>query len=91
MNAWDESRRLLNIVNHGTDFAELKTIFDFPMATVEDDRLAYGEMRLRSYGWHNGRVVLLIWTERGDDGAHLISCRYGDKYETKHYFKNANI
>ncbi len=33
-----------------------------------------------------GRVVFLVWTERGDE-AHLISCRYGDKHETRAYFK----
>ncbi len=56
------------------------------MLTEEDARDTYGEQRLRSLGWLDGRVVVLVWTER-EAGPHLISCRHGDKYETKRYFK----
>lgn len=54
--------------------------------TNEDDREAYGEQRLKSLGWLNGRVVVLIWTER-ETGPHVISCRYSDIRETQRYFK----
>ena len=33
-----------------------------------------------------GRVVFLVWTPRGDDTAHLTSCRYADRKETDAYF-----
>ena len=56
-----------------------------PMLTREDNRLPYGEKRLKSLGLLRGRVVSLVWTER-DDGAHLISCRYGERYEAREYF-----
>jgi uncharacterized DUF497 family protein len=26
-----------------------------------------------------GRVVFLVWTPRGDETAHIISCRYADR------------
>jgi len=55
------------------------------MVTVEDDRLAYGELRLQSLAFWRGRVVFPIWTER-QDAAHLISCRYADKHQTQAYF-----
>jgi uncharacterized DUF497 family protein len=54
--------------------------------TDEDAREAYGEQRLKSLGWLNGRVVALIWTDR-ETGSHLIFCRYGDRRETQRYFK----
>ena len=45
-----------------------------------------GEQRLQSLGWFHDRVVFLVWTER-NDGPQVISCRYGDKHETRTYFK----
>lgn len=57
------------------------------MLTVEDSREAYGEPRLQSLGMWKGRVVFLVWTPRGDDAAHLISCRDADRKETDEYFE----
>jgi len=56
------------------------------MLTEGDTRANYGEQRLKSLGWFNERVVLLVWTDR-EVGPHLISCRYSDKHETQSYFK----
>jgi uncharacterized DUF497 family protein len=86
MISWDEPKRRDNLRKHGIDLAELESIFDFPMITVEDDRERYGELRLQSLGTWRGRVVLLVWTPRGDDIAHLISCRYANRIQTETYF-----
>ena len=86
MMTYSDSKRLTNLEKHGIDLAECAPVFDAPLLTEEDKRSAYGEQRLRSLGWLQGRVVVLIWTER-ETGPHLISCRYGDKHETNHYFK----
>jgi len=85
MITWHETKRRTNISKHGIDLAELESVFDAPMITVEDDSGSYGEVRLQSLGFWQGRVVFLVWTERGE-GAHLISCRYADRKETKTYF-----
>lgn len=86
MITWDENKRSKNRSDHDIDLAEVGCVFDSPMVTVEDEREVYGEMRLQSLGWFRERVVFLVWTER-DDGARVISCRYGDKYETRAYFQ----
>ena len=87
MVTYDETKRQINMVKHdGIDLAMCESIFDSPMLTKEDTRDAYGEQRLQSLGWMNSRVVMLAWAERAT-GPHLISCRYGDKHETKLYFK----
>ena len=86
MITWDERKRKKNLKAHGIDLAEVGCVFDAPMVTVEDEREEYGEQRLTSLGWFQDRVVFLVWTER-DDGARLISCRDGDKHETRAYFK----
>ncbi len=86
MISWDESKRQRNLKVHDIDLAEVACVFDAPMITVEDTREQYGEQRLQSLGWFRSRVVFLVWTER-DDCARVISCRYGDKHETRAYFE----
>jgi len=88
MVTWDENKRSINLKRHGIDLADCERVFDFPMLTREDDRENYGEQRLCSLGLLHGRVVFLVWTER-QDGPRAISCRYGDKDETRQYFKAA--
>jgi uncharacterized DUF497 family protein len=86
MITWDETKRQKNLRDHGIDFAMLDSVFDAPMLTVEDTRDFYGEQRMQSLAWLQGRVIFLVWTER-EDCARIISCRYGDKNETRSYFK----
>ena len=86
MITWDEPKCRENLRKHGIDLAELEPVFDSPMITVEDDRERYGELRLQSLGMLRGRVVFLVWTPRGDDTAHLISCRYADRTQVEDYF-----
>ena len=88
MISWDESKRRENLRKHKIDLADLEAVLDSPMVTVEDDRQGYGELRLQSLGMLKGRVVFLVWTPRGDDTAHLISCRYADRQETNGYFSS---
>lgn len=85
MLTWDESKRKTNLRQRGIDFALLESVFDFPMVTEEDDRVSYGEQRLKSLGMYDGRVVALVWTERSS-GAHIISCRYAERQQAKDYF-----
>jgi uncharacterized DUF497 family protein len=66
--------------------ADAIAVFDAPYITNEDKREPFGEQRWQSLGILNGRVVVLIWTERGED-TRLISCRYGNKHETRTYFE----
>lgn len=86
MITWDEPKRLENLRKHKIDLADLESVFDNPMVSVEDARESYGELRLQSLGMFQGRVVFLVWTPRGEDTAHLISCRYADRKETDDFF-----
>jgi hypothetical protein len=86
MITWDEPKRRENLRKHKIDLADLEPVFDHHMVTVEDDREAYGELRLQSLGMWRGRVVFLVWTPRGDDISHLISCRYADRKQIEDYF-----
>jgi len=81
---WDEPKRRLNIRDHGLDFAGCESVFDGPIITREDDRLAYGEQRINLLGLLAGHVVHMTYTERGDD-LHVISLRKATKHEARYY------
>ena len=53
MPTWDETKRKKNIRDHKIDFVGCETIFDSPIAVLEDDRDEYGELRLNAVGWIN--------------------------------------
>ncbi|OGS95934.1 MAG: hypothetical protein A2Y51_00630 [Gallionellales bacterium RIFCSPLOWO2_02_60_31] len=84
--SYDETKRQTNLDKHGIDLALCEQIFDAPMLTREDGRMVYGEQRLQSLGWLNGRVVVMVWVDRAT-GVHFISCREGEKHETQRYFQ----
>ena len=61
MISYDENKRQINISKHdGIDLAKCGCIFDSPMLTKEDSSDVYGEQRLKSLGWLNDRVVMLV-------------------------------
>jgi uncharacterized protein len=82
----DPVKRRSNRRTHRIDLAECEAVFDAPMLTREDASEAYGEQRLISLGWLQGRVVVLVWTDR-DGGPQLISCREARPYEQEAYFR----
>jgi hypothetical protein len=88
MITWDETKRRTNLRKHRIDLAEVESVFDLPMITVEDDSERHEELRLKSLGVWRGAVVFLVWAPRGDDTAHLISCRYADRTQTEIYYSN---
>jgi uncharacterized DUF497 family protein len=83
---WDDAKRQANLRDHRLDFAGCEEVFDHPVITVEDSRVAYGEQRINLLGWLNGRIVHMTYTERGET-LQVISLREATKHETRHYFK----
>jgi hypothetical protein len=81
---WDESKRQTNLQNHELDFVGCDAVFDSPVFAWDDDREAYGELRINLLGWLNGVVVHMTYTERGDD-LHVISLRKAEKHEIRRY------
>ena len=86
MATWDESKRLRNIKNHELDFVGCESVFDGPVVTWEDARVAYGEQRINLLGWLHGVVVHMTYTERSDE-PHIIGLRKAEKHEIRRYAK----
>jgi uncharacterized protein len=84
---WDAAKRQANLRSHGLDFVGCEAVFDYPVVTMEDSRMAYGEHRINLLGLLWGRIVHMTYTERGEN-LHVISLREATKNEIKKYFKN---
>ncbi|HEU5318357.1 MAG TPA: BrnT family toxin [Chloroflexota bacterium] len=80
---WDEAKRQENIRKHGLDFIDAPQIFDGPLLVAEDDRENYGETRWRGLGLLGGRVVVVAYTERGEDVIRVISLRRARSHERR--------
>lgn len=87
MPTWDEAKRRRNLREHGLDFAGCEVLFDGVVSIGEDVREAYGERRMDAIGWLHGALVILIYTERGDD-IHVISLRKATKHEARKFFQD---
>lgn len=82
---FDPAKNTANINKHHIDLSACGAVFNAPMLTIEDSRLAYGEQRLQSLGWLGNTVIFMVWVDR--TYPHIISCRKATQHETKHYFK----
>ena len=72
------------LAERGLDMARAAEVFDGPALTVEDDREDYGEVRLITIGFLDGRMVVIVWTQRGA-ARRIISLRKANEREQKSY------
>ncbi|HKS84002.1 MAG TPA: BrnT family toxin [Pseudolabrys sp.] len=56
------------------DFARAGEVFAGLTATLLDERFDYGETRFITGGYLDGRLIVMVWTQRGD-ARHIISMR----------------
>ena len=63
---FDAAKRAGTLEQRGLDMARAGEVFDGASLTVEDDRMDYGETRYITIGFLDERMVVLVWTPRGD-------------------------
>jgi uncharacterized DUF497 family protein len=63
------------------DFGDAVEVFADPVQTDEDTREDYGEKRFVTVGYLRGRMVVVVWTPRGDDERRIISMRKANDRE----------
>lgn len=71
----DPHKRERTMAERGLDFLHADRVFAGQTLTLEDDRQDYGETRFQTYGFLEGRVVMVVWTPRGE-ARHVISMRH---------------
>jgi len=82
---WDEKKNRINIRTHGFDFADAWEIFEAQILSSLDTREDYGEDRWIAVGSLKGRVVVVVFTERGEDTIRIFSLRKALKHERTKY------
>ena len=83
---YDPAKRELTLVHRGLDMARAGEVFDGATLTIIDDRMDYGETRFITVGKLEGRMVVAVWTERGD-ARRIVSLRKANEREQKIYGK----
>jgi uncharacterized DUF497 family protein len=82
---WDDDKRRENVRKQGFDFVDAWKVFEAPMLTELDDREDYGEDRWVGIGLLEARVVVIVFTERGEDTIRVISLRKALTHERQKY------
>lgn len=81
---FDPAKRETTLRERGLDFADAPQVFAGPVIEAEDSRFDYGETRITSMGMLNDRLVVLVWTQRGE-ARRIISMRYANEREITRY------
>jgi uncharacterized protein len=81
---FDPAKRDIVLEARGLDLANVPKIFAGPNLTFQDIRMDYGEIRWITIGLLKGRMVVLVWTSRGEK-CRVISLRKANDREVKAY------
>ena len=68
------AKRLRTLSERGLDFEDAPKMFAGQTLTLPDERQDYGEPRYQTYGLLEGRMIMTVWTERGES-RYIISMR----------------
>lgn len=77
-------KRDVTLAERGLDMARAAEIFDGATLTVVDDRKDYGEIRQITIGFLDGRMVVMVRTQRGET-RRIISLRKANEREKTAY------
>ena len=77
---FDPEKRNKALTERGLDFARAEEVFAGVNVTAEDARFDYGEPRFTTVGALDGRMVVMVWTPRGEV-RRIISMRKANERE----------
>lgn len=81
---YDPQKRALILAERGLDFDDAVHVFAGTALTIEDDRKDYGETRYQTTGLLKDRLVVVVWTPRGE-ARHIITMWKANDRERKRY------
>lgn len=81
---FDRAKRDATFNDRGLAFEDATTVFEGLTLDMVDDRFDYGEERTITVGRLTGRMVIVVWTQRGD-ARHIISMRKANEREEKRF------
>lgn len=81
---FDKAKRAKTLAERGIDFADAVVVFAGATFDLPDERRNYGEVRMQTIGYLDGRMVMVVWTQRGA-WRRIISMRKCNAREQAHY------
>lgn len=81
---YDSIKREQTLENRGLDFDRCNDVFSGPILEMEDTRIKYGEPRFITFGLLDTRMVVIVWTPRGDR-RRIISMRKANEREQNRF------
>ncbi len=81
---FDPAKRDWTLRERGLDFRVAEEVFASAQLSFEDDRFVYGETRMVTVGMLDARMVIVVWTARGED-RQVISMRKANAREQARY------
>ena len=63
---FDNAKRDKTLLERGLDLANAKSVFEGVHFPAQDTRVDYEEDRFITVGWLQARLVVLVWTPRGE-------------------------
>jgi len=81
---YDPAKRDRTLRERGLDFKRAEEVFAGLTLDIPDLRRDYGEQRINSVGYLNGRMVIVCWTPRST-ARHVISMRKANDREKALY------
>ena len=81
---YDPVKRAATFAARGLDFEAATEVFAGARIDIPDLRRDYGEPRIQTVGYLRGRMVVVVWTPRGD-ARHVISMRKANEREKARY------
>ena len=81
---YDPAKRDWTLRERQLDFEEAVSVFAGKTIHVLDRRFDYGEERIVTFGRLRGRIMVVVWTPRGD-ARHVISMRKANEREQTRY------
>ncbi len=82
--SYDPLKRLATLQERGLDFEHAIEVFNKLHYNFIDARFEYGEVRRVTVGYLGVRMVVIVWTQRGQV-KHIISMRKANEKEQKKY------
>lgn len=83
---FDPEKRQRTLIERQLDFARAGEVFNDRYFTLQDQRNDYGELRYLTVGKLDGRMVVVVWTPRGEF-RRIISMRKANEREQAGYAK----
>jgi uncharacterized protein len=81
---FDPVKRAATLRDRELDFTHAAEVFAGRVLSRDDDRKDYGETRIVTVGYLRSRMVIVVWTQRGD-ARHIISMRKANDREKARY------